>query len=123
MEVQFRRLCEKGGSAMQHLRQELSDLSRSCERLISAAGLEDATAFTSVEIDCIAYYVRELTSLVNRLAPDHELQDAQERQTMKDYAEASEAVMHLKNLSEDERQSVRDSVADVQTNILDDAQR
>lgn len=106
------------------LRPELTDLSRSCERLISAAGRpENATAFSSVEIDCIAYYVRELTSLVNRLAPDREPQEAQERQTMQDYAQASEAVMHLNNLSEEERQSVRNSVADVQTNILDDAQR
>ncbi|GKS56614.1 hypothetical protein YTPLAS18_01410 [Nitrospira sp.] len=105
------------------LRQELKDLSRSCERLISAAGLQNATAFSSVEIDCIAYYVRELTSLVNRLAPDRHPQEAQKRQTMKEYASASEAVMHLKDLSEDERQSVLNSVADVQTNILDDSQR
>jgi hypothetical protein len=38
---------------------------------------------------------------------------------MQDYADASEAVLALKNLSNGERQSVKDSVKDVRSSILD----
>ena len=101
------------------LRKEIDDYSRACERLIVAAASKDAIPFTRDEIQLIAYYAKEMTSLADQLLPDPKLQRKQERQTVRDYAETSEALLGAKNLSTDERQSIRDSVADVNEKILD----
>ena len=104
------------------LRKELYDYSRACERLISAA-FTDAIPFTPEEIRWVEYYAKELTSLVDRLLPDRMPQGKHERQTMRDYAQTSEALLVAKNLSDEERGSIRDSVADVTKQILDSDQR
>jgi hypothetical protein len=101
------------------LRKEIDDYSRACERLIIAAASKDAIPFTREEIQWIAYYAKEMTSLVDRLLPDPRPQGEHERQTLRDYAQTSEAVLRVKNLSNGERQSIRNSVADVNENILD----
>jgi len=64
-----------------------------------------------------------MTSLVDRLLPDRKAQGKHERQTMRDYARTSEALLAIKNLSDEERGSIRDSVADVTKQILDSDQR
>jgi hypothetical protein len=53
------------------------------------------------------------------LLPDPRPQGKHERQTMRDYARTSEALLGVKNLSNEERESIRDSVADVTGKILD----
>jgi hypothetical protein len=105
------------------LRKELYDFSRACEHLISAAAFPGAVAFTSEEIQWVEYYAKEMTSLVDRLSRDHKPQGTHERQTVRDYARTSEALLVMKNLSEDERGCIRDSVADVTKQILDCDQR
>ena len=101
------------------IRTEIDQFSRSCERLISSAVMRDALPFTPEEIEWIAYYVKEMTSLVDKLLPDSKTQGKHERKTMQDYARTSEAVLEMKNFSEEERESIRDSVADVKKKILD----
>ena len=93
------------------LRKEIDDYSRACERLIVAAASKDATPFTPDEIQWIGYYAKEMTSLADRLAQDLKPQGKHERQTMRDYARTSEALMEVQNLSNKERKSIRDSVA------------
>ena len=101
------------------LRREIDDYSRACEHLIIAAGSIDAKAFTGDEIEWIAYYAKEMTSLVDRLVQAPRPQGKHDRQTMRDYARTSEALLRMKNLSNGERDSIRDSVADVTEKILD----
>ena len=115
-------LCEKGATVSLPLRKEIDDYSRSCERLIVAAASQDGKPFTGEEIQWIAYYAKEMTSLVDRLLPDHKPQEKHERQAMRDYARTSEALLVMKNLSDEERESIRDSVADVTTKLLDGRQ-
>jgi len=105
------------------LRRELQDFSRACEHLISAAAFTGVEAFTDDEVQWIEYYAKELTSLADRLAPDRKPEGRHERQTMREYARTGEALLDIKNLSEGERGSIRDSVADVTKNILDSDQR
>ena len=93
------------------LRNEIDDFSRACERLIIAAATKDAIPFTPDEIQWIAYYAKEMTSLADRLVQDLKPQGKHERQTMRDYARTSEALMEVQNLSNKERKSIRDSVA------------
>jgi hypothetical protein len=119
MDGQFRRLCEKSGAAMLPLRKELDDYTRACEHLIVAAVSKDAIPYTLEEIDWIAYYAKEMTSLADRLLQAPKAQGTHERQTMRDYARTSEALLAMKNLSNEERESIRDSVADVREQILD----
>lgn len=101
------------------LRKEIDDYARACERLIVAAASNGEIPFTRDEIQWIAYYAKEMTSLVDKLTPDHKPQVTHERQTLEDYAQTSEALLVMKNLSNDERQSIKDSVADVNEKILD----
>ena len=101
------------------LRNEIDDFSRACERLIIAAASKDAKPFTPDEIQWIAYYAKEMTSLADRLAQDLKPQGKHERQTIRDYARTSEALLVTKNLSDEERENIRDSVADVKREILD----
>ena len=105
------------------LRKEIDAYSRACERLIVAAASNGAVPFTPDEMQLIAYYANEMTSLVDKLLPDPKPQSKQERQTVRDYAQTSEALLVMKNLSNDERESIRDSVADVNEKILDNDQR
>ena len=101
------------------LRKELDDFSRACERLISAAAVAKAIPFTPDEIEWIAYYANEMTSLADRLVQDPKPQEKHDRETLRDYARASEALLIMKNLSNGERDSIRDSVTDINENILD----
>ena len=105
------------------LRNELFEFSRACEHLIYAASFTGAEAFTADEIQWIEYYAKEMTSLADRLSLDRKPQGIHERQTMRDYAQTSEALLNMKNFSEDERGSIRDSVADVREQIIDSEQR
>ena len=101
------------------LRKELDDYSRACEHLISAATFTGAIPFTPDEIQWVEYYAKEMTSLVDRLSSDRKPQGKHERQTMRDYARTSEALLDIKNLSDEERGSIRGSVADVTEQFLD----
>jgi len=101
------------------LRREIDDYSRACERLIIAAASKDATAFTSDEIEWIAYYAKEMTSLVDRLLAKPRPQGKHDRETIRDYARTSEVLLGVKNLSNDERESIRGSVEDITEKILD----
>ena len=58
-------------------------------------------------------------SLADRLAQDLKPQGKHERQTMRDYARTSEALLVTKDLSDVERESIRDSVTDVTREILE----
>lgn len=51
--------------------------------------------------------------------PDPKPQEKHSRQTLRDYARASEALLVMKNLSKEERESIKDSVKDIKGNILD----
>ncbi len=102
------------------LRKEINDYSRSCEHLIAAAVATDAVPFTQDEIDWITYYTTEVTTLVDQLVRKSRTQVHHDRQTLQEFAIASEALFLTKNLSEGEKDSIRDSVSDVSTNILDE---
>ena len=101
------------------LRKEIDDYSRACEHLIIAAASQVAIPFTLEEIDWIAFYAKEMTSMADRLLLAPKPQGTHERQTMRDYARTSEALLKVKNLSDDERENIRDSVADIRKKILD----
>ena len=101
------------------LRKEIDDYSRSCERLIVATGSPNFTPFTAEEVEWIAYYAREMTNLAKRLPRGPKPQSQHERQSMQDYANASEAVLRLNNFSHEERESIKESVDDLSDNILD----
>lgn len=101
------------------LRKEIDQFTRSSERLISAAASPNATPFTPDEIEWIAYYAKEMTSLADRLLLDPKPQEKHERQAMRDYARTSDALLAMKNFTNEERESIRDSVADVRKEILD----
>ena len=100
-------------------RKEITEYTRACESLIFAASAPGATHFTPEEIEWIVYYSKEMTSLVDKLAPHHKPEGRHERQTMREYARASEALLGMKNLTNAEQESIRGSISDVQHNILD----
>jgi hypothetical protein len=58
-----------------------------------------------------------MTYLVDQLLRQPQLQQHQKRQSVQEYARASEALLLL-NLSEDERESIRCSITDVTAKIL-----
>ncbi|MDK2743404.1 MAG: hypothetical protein NDI90_10855 [Nitrospira sp. BO4] len=105
------------------LRKQINDYSRSCEHLIAAAAETDAIPFSQDEIDWIVYYTTEMTSLVDQLVRKSKTQVQHDRQTIQEFAVASEALFLTKGLSEGERDSIRHSVSDVTTNILDEQER
>lgn len=105
------------------LRKEITDYSRSCEHLIAAALSRDAVPFTQDEIEWIEYYTTEMTTLVDQLVRKYKTQVPHGRQTLQEFAVASEALFLTKGLSEGEKDSIRDSVSDVSTNILDEQER
>lgn len=107
-------------TGMPPLRKEIGDYSRSCEHLISAAAETDALPFTQDEIDWITYYTTEMTTLVDQLVRKSKTQVPHDRQSLQQFAVASEALFLTKGLSEGEKDSIRDSVSDVTTNILDE---
>ena len=100
------------------LRKEIEDYSRSCEHLISAAQSLDAP-FSRDEIEWIAYYACEITNLLNKLSRTSRPQTDQKRQTIREYTQACEALLRIENLSQEERESIRRSVAHITTKILD----
>ncbi|UVT20505.1 MAG: hypothetical protein H8K03_00855 [Nitrospira sp.] len=100
------------------LRTELSDYSRACERLIAAAASADDTAFTQDETDWIAYYVAEMTNLVDQLVRKLKAQVLRDRETLQAFAVASEALFLTDTLSKGERDSIRHSVSYVTRKIL-----
>jgi hypothetical protein len=101
------------------LRKEIDGYSRSCERLIVATGSPNFTPFTAEEIEWIAYYAMEMTNLAKRLPRGPKPQsNVNGNQSMQEYANASEAALGLRNLSHDERQSIKESVDEISDNIL-----
>jgi hypothetical protein len=100
------------------LRKEITDYSRSCEHLIFAANSRDAAPFTQDEIDWISYYAAEMTNLVDQLVRTNKTQVVHDRQSIQEFAVASEALFLTDDLSQRERDSIRQSVSDVTTNIL-----
>jgi hypothetical protein len=102
------------------IRKQIHDFARSCEHLISESAIKNAVPFTPEEIDWIAYYAKEMTSLVDRLTPDPKPQSRHKRPSMHEYANASESMLQLDHLSEAERDKIRRSVADVTREILDE---
>ena len=102
------------------LRKEITDYSRSCEHLIAAALSRDAVPFTQDEIEWITYYAGEMTNLVDQLVRKSKTQVPHDRQTLQTFAIASEALFLTEDLSNGERDSIRQSVSDVTTKILDE---
>lgn len=102
------------------IRKQIHDFARSCEHLISESALQNAVPFMPEEIEWIAYYANEMTSLVNRLTRDPKPQSSHKRSSMREYANASESMLQLDNLSEAECDKIRRSVADVTKEILDE---
>jgi hypothetical protein len=100
------------------LRKEINDYSRSCEHLIYSAASGDATPFTQDEIDWISYYASEMKNLADQLARKAKNQVPHDRQTIHQFAVASEALFLMDGLSQWERDSIRQSVSDVTTKIL-----
>ena len=105
------------------LRKEITGYSRSCEHLIAAALSRDAVPFTQDEIEWIAYYVGEMTNVVDQPARKSKTQVHHDRQTLQKFAVASEALFLTKGLSEGEKDSIRDSVSNITTQILDDNEK
>ena len=106
MEGQSAHFVRKGVLIMLPLRKEIQDYSRSCEHLISAAVSRDVTPFSPDEIQWIAYYATEVTSLVDRVARMPVSDGSHERQVIREYARASGALLKLEDLSEDERRRI-----------------
>lgn len=102
------------------LRKEIDDYSRSCEHLIGAASLADAIPFTAEEIEWIAYYGSEMTGLANQLLHNSRPHFEHKRLTIREFAAACEALLHMDGFSESERDSIRRSVSNVATKILGD---
>lgn len=100
------------------LRKEISDYSSSCEHLIAASLLVDAIPFTVDEIEVLAYYGTEMTSLVDQLLRNSRPPIEHKRDTIQNFAAACEALLPMNDLSEDERASIRSSVSDIATKIL-----
>ena len=105
------------------LRKEIDDYSRSCEHLIAAALARDAVPFTQDEIEWIAYYTTEMTTLVDQLVRKSKTQVQHDRQTIQEFAVASEALFLTEGLSKGEIDSIRQSVSDVTTNILEEQEQ
>lgn len=101
------------------LRKEITDYSRSCEHLISAALSPDALPFTQDEIDWITYYATEMTNLVDHLTRKSKPQIPHDRQTIQEFAAASEALFLTDGFLKGERDSIRQSISDVTNEILD----
>lgn len=105
---------------MVSLRKEITDYSRSCEHLISAAVGPAAVPFTQDEIDWITYYTEEMTNLVDQLVRKSKTQVNHDRQALHAFSIASEALFLTNDLEDRERDSIRQSVSDVTTKILHD---
>ncbi len=102
------------------LRKEIKDYSSACEHLISAAASPDSIPFTQDEIDWISYYTAEMTNLVDQLVRISKTQVLHERESMQEFAIASEALFLTDGFSEREKDSIRQSVSDVATQVLDE---
>ncbi|UVT20095.1 MAG: hypothetical protein H8K03_20340 [Nitrospira sp.] len=102
------------------LRKEVKDYSRTCEHLIAASVLIDSTPFTQDEIDWIAYYATEMTNLADQLVRGSKTQILHDRDTLQAFAIASEALFLTDGLSEGEKDSIRQSISGVTTQILDE---
>lgn len=100
------------------LRQELHDYSRGCEALISASLSPNTIAFTPKEIEWISHYATEMTSHVDGLMLRSLPAQHHERETLREYVRVSDALLKLKDLSDDERISIRRSVNDIGKKIL-----
>jgi hypothetical protein len=100
------------------LRKELDEYKRVGEALIAASLSPNTIAFTPKEIEWISHYATEITSHVDGLmlrslpAQDHE------RDTLREYVRVSDALLELKDLSDEERISIRRSVNDIGKKIL-----
>jgi hypothetical protein len=102
------------------LRKEVKDYSRTCEHLISAAASPDSIPLTQDEMDWISYYTAEMTNVIDQLVHKSKTQRLHHRQTIRDFAIASEALFLMDGLSEGEKDSIRQSVSDVTTQVLDE---
>jgi hypothetical protein len=103
---------------MLSLRKEIKDYSSSCEHLISAAASADAIPFTQDESDWIKYYAAEMMNLADQLLRNSKPQVRHKRQTIREYAAACEALLLMDGFSEEERDSIRQSVLAITTKIL-----
>lgn len=84
----------------------------------AATASDRASSFTQEEIDWIAYYTTEMTTLVDQLVRKSKTQVHHDRQTLHEFTDTSEALFLMKGLSEGEKDSIRRSVSDVTTDIL-----
>jgi hypothetical protein len=102
------------------LRKEIKDYSGACEHLIYAAASPDTIPLTQDEIDWISYYAAEMTNLVDQLVRTNKTQVLHDRQSIQEFAVASEALFLTDDLSQRERDSIRQSVSNVTTQVLDE---
>ena len=100
------------------LRQELNDYRGVCEALIAASLSPNTIAFTPKEIEWISHYATEMTSHVDGLMLRSLPAQHHERETLREYVHVSDALLQLKDLSDDERISIRRSVNDIGKKIL-----
>ena len=103
---------------MEPLRKEIKDFSCSCEHLLAAVASSGSTPFTRHETDYIEYYAREMTQLVDELLSKSGPQARHKRHAIQEYAAACETLLLSDVLSEDESDSVRQSISDVITRVL-----
>ena len=100
------------------LRKEIDAYSRSCERMIAAALLADAIPFTEEELEWIEYYATEMTNLVNQIRRNSKPHFDHKRKTIRDLAAACEALLPMDGFSDEEKESIRQSVSTIMTKIL-----
>ena len=101
-------------------RKEIKDYSSSCEHLLYAAASPHSIPFTQDEIEWIAYYTAEMTYLVDKLVRISRRQILHDRETLQEFAVASEALFLTDGLTDDEKESIRHSLSDVRTQVLDE---
>ena len=101
-------------------RKEITDYSSACEHLIFAAASPDSIPLTQDEIDWISYYTAEMTNVIEQLVRESKTQVLHHRQSIQDFAIASEALFLTDGFSEGEKDSIRQSVSDVTTQVLDE---
>lgn len=100
-------------------RKEIKDYSTSCEHLLYAAASPDSIPFTRDEIEWIAYYTAEMTNVVDKLVRISRTQVLHDRKMLQEFAVASEALFLIDGLTDGEKESIRHSVSDVRTRVLD----
>jgi len=98
---------------MPSVRREIFDYARACEYLIA-----DAIPFPHEELEWISYYATEMTNFIHQRECISRPYVFHERPTLGEYAVTSKMLFLTDDLSEGERERIRQLVSDVTTNLL-----